>query len=67
MNISKTGYYQLVLYDILGKEIQTILRETIVAGAYKKIVNMNNYPSGIYFLKFHGEKINICQKIVFIK
>jgi len=42
---------KLTIYDILGKEIITLVNQHLKAGAYEVTWNAENYPSGVYFYK----------------
>ena len=37
------------IYDVLGRQVQVLFDEPILAGDHKLIWNASNYPSGIYY------------------
>lgn len=43
---------RLVIYDILGREVATLVKEKLQPGTYEVEWNGSNYPSGVYFYKF---------------
>lgn len=48
--IPKDSKVKLVIYDLLGREVKTLVNNEIKsAGYYKVEFNMQNYASGIYF------------------
>jgi myo-inositol-hexaphosphate 3-phosphohydrolase len=49
--ISKPGLVTLKIYDILGKEVTTLVQEEKSAGTYEVEFEGTNLPSGIYFYK----------------
>jgi hypothetical protein len=49
--IPDNSYVTLKIYDILGKEIVTLVNEKQNAGEYSVMFNSNGLPSGIYFYK----------------
>ncbi|HMS35387.1 MAG TPA: T9SS type A sorting domain-containing protein [Ignavibacteria bacterium] len=49
--ISKLGFVSLKVYDILGKEVKTLVNEIKPAGVYKVEFDGSNLSSGIYFYK----------------
>lgn len=51
--ISNNGYVNLKVYDILGKEIKTLVKEYKKAGAYEVSFSAQNLPSGIYFYRLN--------------
>jgi hypothetical protein len=42
---------QLIIYDILGREIATLVNEQLSSGTYEVEWDGSNYPSGVYFYK----------------
>ena len=48
-SISKAGPVSLKVYDILGKEVQTLVDEEINSGNYKVTFDAHGLSSGIYF------------------
>jgi hypothetical protein len=45
---------KLVIYDILGREIQTILNEKLSSGTHVIDFDGSNLPSGVYFFKLEA-------------
>ena len=65
--IPKTGLVTLKIYDVLGKEIMTLVNETIAAGNYEVEFNGSNLSSGVYFYRIEsGEFISI-KKMILIR
>ena len=58
---------KLVIYDILGKEISTLVDGQLSAGTYETGWNAPDYPSGIYFCRLTSGYINITKKLVLVK
>jgi Tol biopolymer transport system component len=57
----------LKIYDIIGKEIQTLLNENLEPGTYEISFNGMNLPSGIYFYKLITKNFSKTYKLVLIK
>jgi hypothetical protein len=49
--IPKQSHVKLVVYDILGKEVSTLVDKQTNAGSYEVQWNASQMPSGIYFYK----------------
>ena len=66
---------RLVIYDILGREITTLVNEQLKPSTYEVEWNGNNYPSGVYFYKLitsdpstsSGQGYSETRKMVLIK
>ena len=57
----------LSLYDVLGREVKQIINGNLAAGYYSEIIEMNNYPSGVYLLRLSAGKNSIVKKIILLK
>ncbi len=42
---------RLIIYDILGRDVTTLVNEQLKPGAYEVDWDGSNYPSGVYFYK----------------
>jgi hypothetical protein len=49
--VSGRGDVSLVIFDILGREVTTLVNERLNPGVYEVEFNGTNYPSGVYFYK----------------
>jgi hypothetical protein len=62
-----TSYVKLVIYDILGKEITTLVNKHLKPGSYEVEWNASTYPSGVYFYRLVAEDFTMTKKMVLIK
>jgi hypothetical protein len=58
---------QLVIYDILGREIATLVNEQLKPGTYEIEWDAISYPSGVYFYKLITSEFIETKKMVLIK
>ncbi|MEJ2194927.1 MAG: aryl-sulfate sulfotransferase [Ignavibacteriaceae bacterium] len=65
--IADFGYVTVKVYDVLGKEVKTLIKEDLAAGNYNVDFNANNLTSGIYFYRLSVNNFNITKKMVLIK
>jgi hypothetical protein len=42
---------KLVIFNILGKEVQTLVNEQLAPGTYEVDWNASNFPSGVYYYR----------------
>ncbi len=50
-HLSKNGYVTLIIYDLLGRRIETLVEGYKSVGDYNVIFNASKYSSGIYFYR----------------
>jgi hypothetical protein len=55
------------VYDILGKEVATLLNENKQAGTYEVNFNASSLSSGVYFYKMSAGKFSSIKRMVIIK
>ncbi|MBL7127901.1 MAG: T9SS type A sorting domain-containing protein [Ignavibacteria bacterium] len=66
-DIPKSSYVKLIVYDILGKEIATLVNEKLGAGSYETNWDGSNYPSGVYFYRLQAGDFVDVKKMVILK
>ncbi len=57
----------LKVYDILGREVSTLIEEEKKPGSYKVTFNAEELPSGIYFYKLTTGEFTQTRKLVLLK
>ena len=55
------------VFDILGREIQTLIDEKKQAGKYEIEFNANNLTSGIYFYRLEAGEFIETKKMILLK
>ncbi|HMS33621.1 MAG TPA: T9SS type A sorting domain-containing protein [Ignavibacteria bacterium] len=65
--IPDLGFVLLKVYDMLGKEVKTLVNENLKAGKYKIEFDGSNLPSGIYFYKIETGNFITTKKMLLIK
>jgi photosystem II stability/assembly factor-like uncharacterized protein len=66
-SISTTCFVKLKIYDILGRELLTLVNEQQNPGSYENIFNGTKYSSGIYFYELQAGDYLERKKLTFIK
>jgi hypothetical protein len=61
------GRVSIVLYDLSGKEVETMLNESRTAGYYSLNFNAGNLSSGIYFYKITANNFTMTKKMMLVK
>ncbi|MGE5498967.1 MAG: T9SS type A sorting domain-containing protein, partial [Syntrophothermus sp.] len=57
----------LKVYDILGREVATLVNEERPAGNYKITWNAANLPSGVYVYQLKAGGYTATQKLMLLK
>jgi hypothetical protein len=65
--VSGTSNVTLKVYDVLGKEVATLVNETKVPGKYEIKFDGSNLSSGIYFYTLHAGTFVQTKKIILMK
>ena len=58
---------QLKVYDVLGKELKTLVNENLGAGIYEAKFNASEYPSGLYFYTITVGSYSQTKKMILLK
>lgn len=66
-SISKSELVQVKVYDILGKELKTLLNEYKQAGTNEIDLDASNLPSGIYFYRIISGNYSETKKMILIR
>lgn len=66
-SIGEKGVVNLKVYDILGKEVSTLVNETQEAGNYSIKFNASQLPSGIYFYRITSGNYTATKKLLLLK
>lgn len=65
--ISKSAFVELTVFDVTGREIETLVSRDLNAGTYKADWNASGYPSGVYFYRLDAGEFIETRKMVLIK
>ena len=65
--LPKTGNVHLVVYDILGREVATLVNGVKQAGIHNVDFNATNLASGIYFYSIKAGEFTAVKKMVLVK
>jgi hypothetical protein len=66
-DIPITSYTKLIVYDLLGREIETLVNEELKAGSYKVNFNADRLSSGVYYYKLESGDFRQTRRMVVLK
>ena len=62
-----SGNVTLKVFDVLGREVVTLVNEFQMAGSYIKTLNATSLSSGIYFYRLQTDKYSESKKMILMK
>lgn len=65
--VKEPGFVSLKVYDILGKEVASLVNERMETGNYNRIFNSSNLPSGIYIYTLRVNNFSSFKKMTVLK
>ena len=66
-SIPSQSFVTLKIFDVVGREIATILSDKLDVGNYTREWNAKDFPSGIYFYRLQAGSFSETKKLVLIK
>jgi hypothetical protein len=65
--IPAAGFTTLKVYDVLGKEVASLVNENLNPGTYKSTLNGSNLASGTYIYRLVSGSMQITKKMMLLK
>lgn len=65
--IPKSGHVKLRVYDILGREVTTLVNEYLEDGRYEAVFNANELSSGVYIYRLEVNDFVTSKKMMLVK
>jgi len=66
-DLPNTSFVNLVVYDLLGREVEVLVNDNLKAGSYSYKWNASNYSSGIYFYRLSTTDFTDTKKMILVK
>lgn len=66
-SLSSQSYVSLKIYDIIGREVTTLVSEVLSPGVYSRQWNAERTSSGIYFYRLHAATYIETKKLMLLK
>jgi hypothetical protein len=65
--ILRNGFVSLIVYDALGRKVQTLVNEEKARGKYSFVFDASSLPSGVYFYTLRAGEFISTKKLMLIK
>ena len=66
-DIPKSGDVKLVIYDLLGGEVLTLVNQSLQAGFYEADLDAASYASGVYFYRLEANSYSRVRRMILVK
>jgi hypothetical protein len=66
-SLPSISFVSLKIFDLLGREVATVVSEEMSAGKYTKQWNANGMPSGIYYFRLQAGSFSESKKLVLLR
>ena len=66
-DLPKNGFVNLVVFNTLGRELETVVNEKQTAGTYEATWDASQYPNGVYFYRLTTDGFSETKKMILIK
>ena len=58
---------EIIIYDILGKQVEVLVRDRVLSGRHKVVWDASEFPSGIYYCRLTTHHLEITRKMLLLK
>jgi hypothetical protein len=65
--LPKAGNVKLTVFDVLGREVKTLVNEYKTAGTYNVTFDGSSLSSGLYFYRINAGSFTDTKKMVLVK
>ncbi|MBI5021484.1 MAG: 5'-nucleotidase C-terminal domain-containing protein [Ignavibacteriales bacterium] len=65
--ISNSGFVSLKIYDMLGREVETLVDKVLNPGTYTVKWDASKYSSGVYYYKLQSGSFTYTKKLLLLK
>ena len=65
--IPKNEFVKLIVFDALGREVETLVNEKQNSGTYEATFDASQYSSGVYFYRLTTDNFSDTKKMLLIK
>ena len=66
-SIPKTEFVTLIIYNLIGQEVATLVSDKLTPGSYKYTWDASHLASGMYYFKLETESYSSTKKLILLK
>jgi hypothetical protein len=60
-------FASLKVYDVLGRQVGTLVNEALPSGEYSRTWDASNMPSGVYYYRLQAGSLLLVRKMLVVK
>jgi len=65
--IAKLGEVKIIVYDVMGREVQTLVNESLKPGTYETTLDGSQLTSGVYFYKMITDGFSETKRMILLR
>ncbi|MBI5470742.1 MAG: T9SS type A sorting domain-containing protein [Ignavibacteriae bacterium] len=65
--VQVSGFTSLRVYDVLGKEVATLVNENLNAGSYETTFDASGLASGVYFYRLEAGAFSLTKRLMLLR
>jgi hypothetical protein len=66
-DLPRSSFVKLVIVDILGKEVASLVNKQLTQGRYREIFEPKNLSSGVYFYRLQTSEGSIARRMLLLR
>ncbi len=66
-DIAKASQVELVIYDVLGRRIKTVVNQVQDSGSYSVVIDASQFASGVYFYQLRAKSFVVTKKMILLR
>jgi hypothetical protein len=66
-SVQRSGFTTLKVYDILGREVRTLVNETLQSGSHEVTFNAEGLSSGVYFYRLQAGEFAQTRRLLLLR
>jgi hypothetical protein len=67
LSLPSRSFVSLKVFDVMGRDVATVVSEELPAGNYKRQWNASGFPSGVYFFRLQAGAYTETKRIVLLR
>jgi len=66
-SVERPGFVSLKVYDVLGREVRTLVNEDLQLGSYEKTFDASGLSGGVYWYRLQSDRFVETKKLVLLR